>query len=475
MMSFNAGQLGRRAFLKQSAAASAAFAAAMEAFRARRAQAEEAAREAAAAPGRPVNIAIIGSGSEGNMLLGEAVKSPGVFCKAVCDIWPTSKESGLKTIRSEKTYAGYRKDTDLEEALKIAKDAKGYDDYKEMLEKEKDIEAVIIATPLHTHAEILLAALAAGKHVYCEKMMAMTVEDCKKVGRAARDSKKIVQFGHQQHWNDWYLLGHKLIHNDKVCGDRITHMGAWWFRNGTWRRPVSDTEKSMIDAAKYGYKDVDELRNWRMYWKTSGGLMSELACHQIDMANWYANAVPTLVIARGGSGTRDDWQGEVYDNVQCIFEYPKGVTLTYQAISTNSHAGQGEEFMGPDGTVQLSRTGGNIFREPKAAKLAWEEHATKTKDDKGKGGIVLKTGSTVTDGSAQKGEGLKGVEGGKKDPFKDYRAALAEWANLVREGKPEKVKTGWETSLKAAVPCIKANEAMQKKAWVEIKPEDYQI
>jgi len=472
-MNFQSRSLDRRSFLKESAAASAAFAAALEAFRAEQAAAAEEA--AAAAPGRPVNIAIIGSGSEGNMLLGQALKSPGVFCKAVCDIWPPSQESGLKTAGDEKTYAEFRKDADLEEALKIGKAAKGYADYKEMFDKEKDIEGVIIATPLHTHAEILLAALAAGKHVYCEKMMAQTIEDCKKVGRAARDSKKIVQFGHQQHWNDWYKLGYKLIYNDKVCGEKLTHMSAWWFRNGTWRRPVSDDEKSLIDASKYGYKDVEELRNWRMYWKTSGGLMAELACHQIDMANWYAGAVPTLVIARGGGPTREDWQGEVYDNVQCIFEYPKGVTLTYQAISTNSHLGQGEEFMGPDGTVALSRAGGTVFREPKATKLAWEEHATKTKDEKGKSGIVLKTGSTVTDGSAQKGDQLKGAEGGKKDPFKDYRAALADWANCIRENKPEKVKTGWQVSLNAAVPCIKANDAMQKTTWIEIKPEDYQL
>jgi predicted dehydrogenase len=474
-MSFDFRALDRRSFLKESAAASAAFAAALEVFRAEKAAAEEAAAEAAAGPVKPVNIAIIGSGSEGNMLLQQALKSPGVFCKAVCDCWPTSLKSGLDSAKDQKTYAGFRKDADMEEALKIGAEAKGYDNFKDLLEKEKDVEAVIIATPLHTHAELILAVLAAGKHVYCEKMMAMTVDDCKKVGRAARDSKKVVQFGHQQHWNDWYLLGHKLIYNDKVCGDHLTHMGAWWYRNGTWRRPVSDSEKSLIDPAKYGYKDVDELRNWRMYWKTSGGLMSELACHQIDMANWYAGGLPTMVLARGGGPTRDDWQGEVYDNVQCIFEYPKGVTLTYQSLSTNSHEGQGEEFMGSEGTVHLSRSGGTVFREPKATKLAWEEHATKTKDEKGKGGIVLKTGSTVTDGSGQKGEGLKGAEGGKKDPFKDYRSALADWAKCIREGKPENVKTGWQISLNAAVPCIKANEAMKKKAWVEIKPEDYQL
>ncbi len=473
-MDFMSRHLGRRAFLKESSAAAAAFAAALETLRAERAQAEEEAK--ASAPGRPVNFAIIGTGTEGNMLLGQMMKAPGVFCKAICDIWPVSKEAGLKTIRDEKTYTGFRTGADMEEALKIAKDAKAYDDYKEMFEKEKDIEAVIIATPLHTHAEILLAAIAAGKHIYCEKMMAQTVEDCKKVGKAAKDCGKIVQFGHQQHWNDWYLLGHKLIYNDKAVGP-VKHMAAWWCRNGTWRRPISDQEKTLIDATKFGYKDVDELRNWRMYWKTSGGLMAELACHQIDMANWYANGVPTGVIARGGGPTREDWQGEVYDNVQCIFDYPGGVTLTYNAVSCNSHDGQGEKIMGPDGTVELSRGGGSLFREPKATKLAWEQHAKTTKDEKGNTAIVLKAGSTGTyeGGAKQEAEAIGGAAKKKGDPYKDYRSALADFANCVREGKPEKVKTGWEISLKAAVPCIMANEAMKKKAYVEIKPDCYQV
>ncbi len=437
---------------------------------------EEQRKEIATGPiGRPLTIAIIGTGSEGNMLIGEAVKTPGVFCKAVCDIWPPSLDAGLKTIRSEKTYAGFRRGVDLADALKVAHEAKGYDDYRKMLDKQSDVDAVIIATPLHVHDEMVLATLAVGKHVYCEKMMAQTVEDCRKVGRAARDSGKVVQFGHQQHWNDWYLLGHKLIHNDKVCG-KITHMGAWWYRNATWRRPVSEAERSMIDPTKYGYKHADQLRNWRMYWETSGGLMAELACHQIDMANWYVGVVPSLVIARGGSGTRDDWKGEVYDNVQCIFEYPGGVTLTYQAISTNSHAGQGEEFMGPDGTVLLSRSGGFVFREPKAVKLAWEQQAKTARDERGKTAIVLKTGSTVTEGGAASQEG-KALEGGgdkkKSDPFRDYRAALADWATCIREGKMP--KADWQISLNAAIPCIMANEAMKRKAWVEIKPEMYQL
>ncbi len=465
--------LNRRTFLKRSAEASAAFAAALEAFRAQQALAEEVAREAAAQPvGRPVNIAIVGTGSEGKMLIGEAVKTPGVFCKAVCDIWPPSLDEALQTIRDQKTIADYRQGTDLADALKIAGQAKGYADYREMLEKERDVEAVIIATPLHLHSEMVSAAAAAGKHVYCEKMMAKTIEECKKIGRIARDGNKVVQFGHQQHWNDFYVTGYKLTRNDKICG-RLTHMRAWWHRNKTWRRDVSDQEKSLVDVTRFGYRDVDRLRNWRMYWDTSGGLMSELACHQIAIANWYSDSVPTAVIGMGGHGTREDWGGEVYDNVQCIFQYPETRNLVYQSISTNCHDGQGEQFMGTDGTVLVSRMGGLVFQEPKAASPVWLQQAQTTKDPRGNTAIVIKADSSPGP-STQPGTALGAAGGQKKpDPYRDYRLALADWVACIRDGK--KPKVDWQVALNAAVPCIMANVAMKEQRLVEIKPETYRL
>lgn len=466
--------LNRRSFMKESAVASATFAGALEAFRAQQAMAAEAAPKKNA---RPMNVAIIGTGSEGTMLIGEMVKTPGVMCKAICDIWPPSMEAGLKKIRDEKTIGDYREGKDKADALKVAKEATGYKDYKEMLDKEKDVEAVIIATPLHLHAAMTVDVLNAGKHVYCEKMMAQTVEDCQKIAKVAKSTDKVLMFGHQQHWNKWYTLGHKLIHNDKICG-KMTHMRAWWNRNGTWRRKVADGEKTLIDPKKFGYKSVDHLRNWRLFWETSGGLMAELACHQLDIANWYSESVPTAVIGIGGTDFRDDWNGEVFDNVQVIFEYGNHIKLTYQSITTNSYDGQGEQFMGTEGTLLISRTGGAMFREPGAPPLPWQKHAEKAKDAKGRAGVAMKADSTPTEGGKQAqdsqalGGGKDDKDAKKKDQFHDYRLALAYWADCIRDGKkPEKAT--WEIALKAAIPCIKANEAMTEKKRIEIDPALY--
>ncbi len=470
--------LDRRSFMKESAVASATFAAALESFHAQQAMAAEAPKKV----GRPINLAIIGSGNMGQGDLAQALREPGMMLKAVCDIWPPNAETALEIARGESKnkyfkdlYKGFRTGKDADDAVKAAKEAKVHKDYREMLDKEKDVEAVLIATPLHTHCQIASACIKAGKHVYSEKMMAKTVEECKSLGKLAKDSDKVVQFGHQQHWNDWYKLGYKLIHNDKVCG-KMTHIRAWWNRNRSWLRGVSDDEKKLIDASKYGYKDVNELRNWRLFWSTSGGLMAELACHQIDVGNWYTNSMPCAVVGIGGLDFRkEDWGGDVFDNVQVVFEYPSGLKLTYQSITTNSYDGQGEQYMGNEGTVILSRKGGFVFREPSAPKLPWQKHAAEAKDAKGKTGIAMKTHSTVTEGGAKKQEG-KGLGDGKKgktDPYHDYRLALGDWANCIRENK--KTKAGWEVALRAAIPCIMANEAMKKKEYLEIKPEMYQV
>ena len=464
--------LGRRSFVQESAAASGTFAAALAAFRAERAGAAA----AAASPkpvGRPVNIAIIGSGNMGCGNLSQALKTPGVFVRAVCDVWPPNLAKGLEIGRTEKTYAGYRDGKDMTGALQAAKGAKAYDDYRKMLAEARDVEAVIVATPLHTHCQIATACIEAGKHVYSEKMMARTLEECRRLGKLAKASDKVVQFGHQQHWNTWYNLGYKLIRNDKVCG-KITHIRAWWNRNRTWQRQVTAEDMRRIDATKYGYEDVNQLRNWRLFWSMSGGLMAELACHQIDVANWYTGSMPEAVVGMGGTDFRKDWGGEVYDNVQTIFRYPGGLKLIYQSITTNSYDGQGEQFMGTDGTVLLSRKGGYVFREPKALKLGWEKHAAKTKDARGRPAIVMKSTPRPEGGAKkQKGQAMPDADGKKPDPYHDYRYALADWITCIREGK--RPKADWQVALRAAIPCILANEAMRKDQVIRIPPEMYQV
>ncbi len=168
-------------------------------------------QETAAASAEDLRLAIIGPGSQGRNLVNNCLKIPGVRFAAVCDIWPYH----------QKYCANLLKKYDQEVAV--------YADYQEMLAKEKDLDAVIVATPDWVHAEQTVACLKAGLHVYCEKEMSNTIEGARQMVQAARETGKLLQVGHQRRSNPRYWHAIKLIEKDKVLG-RITHFYGQWNR-----------------------------------------------------------------------------------------------------------------------------------------------------------------------------------------------------------------------------------------------------
>jgi len=412
--------LTRRQFLKGSAATVAgigAFGVFTEA------------RGEAIGPNDIINAAIIGTGAQGCSLLGKAVKVANVSFVACCDI----------------------QEKNLARGLSIAKGAEGYRDYRQLLDR-KDIQAVIIAVPLYLHAPIAVDALRAGKHVLCEKMMAYSIDDAKQMLRVARQTGRKLQIGHQRRYDPNYQHAYKLV-NDGVLG-KITHVRAQWNRNGSWRRPCPDPK-------------LDELVNWRMYRRCSQGLMAELGSHQLDVVNWMLGETPRAVMGVGGI---DYWKDgrEVYDNVQCIFEYPSGIKLQYQSLTTNQYDGFAEQFMGDKGTLVISTDRALLFREPKAEQLVWQDMAHKEKLA-GKEGIVLDASKTPRLQQQQaQGEKIAGEVKVKKD---DYMLELEDFFLSIRDGHEPFCSP--RVALDTCVASIKANEAMEKLERATIPPEVY--
>ncbi|MCH8805963.1 MAG: Gfo/Idh/MocA family oxidoreductase [Planctomycetes bacterium] len=161
--------------------------------------------------GDELALAIIGVGSQGGNLLNKCLKIPGVRFVAVCDIWP------YWLSRYRKLLERYDQDVNT------------YVDYREMLEQERNIDAVIVATPDWVHAEQAVSCLEAGKHVYCEKEMSNTLEGARQMVKAARRTGKLLQIGHQRRSNPRYGHAIKLIEKDKILG-RITHCYGQWNR-----------------------------------------------------------------------------------------------------------------------------------------------------------------------------------------------------------------------------------------------------
>jgi len=414
--------MSRREFMRAAGAAAAAFSVGLAATR------EELRAQTAGEGADLLKVGIIGPGVEGRNVMSHCAKVPGVKFTAVCDIFEPNLQKGLE-------IAG--------------EGAKSFADYRDMLEKA-DMDAVMVAVPLNLHCEMTLAALDAGKHVFCEKMMSYSIEQGRQMVRKQRETGLVLQIGHQRRYNPTYLHALNLIEKDKVLG-RITMIRAAWHRNGDWRRPVPDPK-------------LERLINWRLYNESSQGLMGELGSHQIDVANWVLKATPTAVV---GTGTKGYWNDgrEVHDDVEVLYEYPNGVKVVYTSITQNAHDDYYEEIMGDQGTLVLTHENeGLLFREARAEKLDWEEFAHK--DDKG--GVVLDSQATKGKGK-EKDKGSEALEGAGENP---YYLEMADWVRCIREKDTPRCNA--VVAYESDVACLMANASINQRRFINLPPEIYE-
>lgn len=307
-----------------------------------------------------LNIALIGYGEEGKILLDSILNIKDVRVVALCDIWDFHRNEGAR-------YLG-----------KIGNEVRAYENYEDLLEKEKDLQAVVIATPDFWHAPMTNAALKTGLHVYCEKMMSNTIDGARSMVQTMRETGKLLQIGHQRRSNPRYLFSlNRLLHEAQFCG-RLTAAQAQW--NRAVKEDFGWPKKYAMPPAllaRYGYKDMHRFRNWRWYKGMGGGPLSDLGAHQIDIFNWWLGTLPRSVMASGG---RDyykdhDW----YDNAMVIYEYPlaEGVARAFYQVQTTTSAGGGyfEMFMGDDGTIKMSEDPSicAIYREARATAVSWDD------------------------------------------------------------------------------------------------------
>lgn len=266
--------------------------------------------------GEKARIALIGTGSRGQYHIHNLLLIPHARIVALCDCY----------------------EPNLQAAAALCPGAKLYRDYRKLLE-DKDIDGVIISTPLGSHAAITLDALSAGKHVFCEKAMARTLDECKAVYDAYRKSDKVLYFCMQRMFDEKYLQGMKLLHEGLI--GEIVGMRCHWFRNADWRREVPSPE-------------LERQINWRLYKEHSGGLMTELACHQIEVCNLAVGRIPQSI---SGMGDIVYWKDgrEVYDSVNVIYRYADGRKINYESLISNKFNGMEDQILGKKGTMELAK------------------------------------------------------------------------------------------------------------------------
>lgn len=243
----------------------------------------------AQSPNDRVGTALIGTGNRGSYLLQSIIAQPNAKVAAVCDL------NGERLDKAASTAAADSPFTTKE--------------WRKVLER-KDVDAVFIATPPHLHSEMAIAALEAGKNVYCEKPVGVTAAQVREVVRAAKKSKKV------------FVAGQQL----RSMGQLITAVGK--IHGGAMG------EIYMINAQRHANADLSHegsSAEWYFDVAKSGGYLIEQSVHNLDLCNWVINARPVRACGFGGNMRyKNDPPGRtIFDNGSMVFEYPNGAKMTF--------------------------------------------------------------------------------------------------------------------------------------------------
>jgi predicted dehydrogenase len=297
-----------------------------------------------------VSLGVIGTGGRGRYLIqrGYAGNASRIQVNAVCDTFTENLAQAKDIVQTQGKNQ-----------------PKTYDNYQNLL-ADKSIDAVIIASPEHLHSEMVLAAIAAGKHVYLEKPLAHTVEEAQQIMKAAAKSKSVIQLGTQNRSNSLYQMARTLI-SQGLIGD-CHYVRAFWYRNAlpngapAWRYNIpagstpqnTDWERFLGPAPQLPF-DKPRYFQWRLYWDYSSGIATDLMVHQTDVTAYVLNrSFPASVVASGGIYRWLDGR-EVPDTFSVLLDYPDRLQVNYSSYLGNEHYGYGEQFMGDEGTIEVLR------------------------------------------------------------------------------------------------------------------------
>jgi predicted dehydrogenase len=313
-----------------------------------------------------VNLGLIGAGGRGYYVMTAFQKNKEVDVKAVCDVYMT---------RTDK-------------ALSVAPNAKGYQDHRKLLE-QKDLDAVLIATPDHWHTVTAIDALNAGKDVYVEKPLTLTIEEGPQIVKAARVNNRICQVGMQQRSGSHYHQAKREIVKAGKLG-KITLARTWWHGNGAHLMkapPELKTRPSNLDWARFlgpvKWRDWDPQQYWnfRAYLEFGGGQITDLFTHWIDVVHMFMDQDnPISAVAAGGVLCYKDGR-TAPDTINCVLEYPAEWIATFEATLAPGLKGAAVEIVGTDGKLYITRSRYEFLSAEKGAKPVVVEYKGDATDE----------------------------------------------------------------------------------------------
>jgi len=487
--------------------------------------------------GDPLRVGFLGTGDEGSVLLG-AHNPEYLNVVAIADIRPYNVfrafHGDVSSPSANKARPGlmskYKWSTEDAARAKV----KVYGAYEDML-ADPDIEAVVIALPLHLHAPAAIKAMRAGKHVLTEKLMGHSIHECKEMGRVSRETGKILATGHQRHYSILYDNAVHTIGTAKLIGD-VHSIRAQWHRGNlpgkdSWKPPMpgdasfakklagwkKDLENAKpadidalqkqiaqleaqildqaVDAAKYGYTEktigdgtvrtpLEELIRWRLWNRTGGGLMAELGSHQLDAAGIFVSAmhgpgkkVKPLTVTAVGNRSIFPADREIDDHVYCMYEYPApGYEEDKNKKIVVTYSSINGNGFGGYGEVVLG-TKGTLVLEQEQDVMLYKDSSKDTRVTVAK----AKDGTPTLDTTESGGGGpvAAGKAGGDAAPSRGYTEEMEHWAWCIRNPSPEnQPRCKPEVAIADAVIALVSNVALNNPATqprIEFKPEWFDI
>ncbi len=298
-----------------------------------------------------VQVGFIGYGLIGAQHVYDFKNQRDVDCAAVSDTFQPRMEEGARV---------------------CGPNTRQYGDFRKLLD-DKDLQAVVVSTPDHWHALMTLMSCAAGKDVYVEKPMTLFVKEGRWMTDVARRHKRVVQCGTQQRSGRHYQSAKKVL-NDGYIG-KVFSVRMASFRNvyPGFGKPTADTAPSEFDydmwlgpAPSRPYSPHRGLYHFRWFWDYSGGQMTNLGAHEIDILHFFMNVKgPTAVSSSGGRFVLQD-DGETPDTQDALFEYPGFTAVWSQREGSRGQGPLKSQYLGPYGHLSISRAGWDVTPDPKS-------------------------------------------------------------------------------------------------------------
>ena len=289
-----------------------------------------------------VQLGLIGCGDRGEYVMTVFQNSKQVDVNAVCDIY------GAK----------------IDKVQQKAATAKGFNDHRKLLEA-KNVDAVLIATPDHWHSTCAIDALNAGKDVYVEKPLTLTIDEGPPIVKAARVNNRICQVGMQQRSGENYLEAKRLYLDSGKLG-KITMARTWWHGNtyhlrtapaALQNRPSNLDWARFLGPVKWRDYDPQQYFNFRAYLDFGGGQVTDLFTHWIDVVHMFMGQDnPIAASAAGGVYHYKDGR-TAPDTINVLLEYPKEWVATFEATLAPGIKGAAVEMCGTEGKLFITRQG----------------------------------------------------------------------------------------------------------------------